>query len=316
MKVLASGGILWRKDKGELKVLLIHRTRYDDWSWPKGKVDKGEHISETAVREIREETGLKVTLGTKLYEIEYELEKNKTKLVHYWAVEITEKALKKQSFKPDEEVGALEWLTVKEAKKKLTYKHDVAPLDALVSLDKSGDLDTTALIILRHAKATPRDEWKKGEASRPLLAAGKEQAKALAGILKAYGPKLVVTSSWRRCMDTVLPFTQKHKVKLVERSQLSEFGAKNGPQRSKKLINNLVVANLPTVICSHRPALPVIVDSLDEYTPKNLKKAIAKITTLKPGSFYVLQIAKNSKGKSRIVSIELVEVQSQGSLNS
>ena len=308
MKVLAAGGILWRKDQGELKVLLIHRTRYDDWSWPKGKLDKGEHIAEAAVREIREETGLKVNLGTKLYEIEYELEKNKTKLVHYWAVEVTEKSLKKQTFKPDDEVGALAWMSVKEAKKKLTYKHDVAPLDALVSLDRSNDLATKPVIILRHAKATPRDEWKKGEASRPLLPAGKEQAAILKSVLAAYGPKLVVTSSWRRCLDTVLPFVQKSKAKLVERSQLSEFGAKNGPQRSRKLIQNLVVANIATVICSHRPALPVIIDSLDEYAPKTLKKALDKITGLKPGSFYVLQMAKNAKGKSRIVSIELVEV--------
>mgnify|MGYP000185391626 CR=1 FL=1 len=56
MAVVAAGAILWRKEKNTLKVLLIHRGRYDDWSWPKGKLDKGEGVSEAAVREIKEET--------------------------------------------------------------------------------------------------------------------------------------------------------------------------------------------------------------------------------------------------------------------
>ena len=63
MAVVAAGAILWRKEKNTLKVLLIHRGRYDDWSWPKGKLDKGEGISEAAVREIKEETGIKISLG-------------------------------------------------------------------------------------------------------------------------------------------------------------------------------------------------------------------------------------------------------------
>jgi 8-oxo-dGTP diphosphatase len=308
MKVLAAGGILWRKDQGELKVLLIHRTRYDDWSWPKGKLDKGEHIVECAVREIKEETGLKVHLGPKLYEIEYELEKNKTKLVHYWSAQVTDNALKKQNFKPDDEVGALQWMTVKEAKKKLTYKHDVAPLNVLITLDKSGALETKPLVVLRHAKATPRTDWSKGEASRPLLPAGKEQAAQLRGILASYGVKRVVTSKWRRCMDTVKPFVEKHKVKLIERSQLSELGAKNGPQRTHKLVHSLVESQVGTVLCSHRPALPIIVEALDEYAPKPIRKHLSEMTTLRPGSFYVIYFTKNNRGNFKIAALEQVEV--------
>ncbi|NBR77983.1 MAG: NUDIX domain-containing protein, partial [Microbacteriaceae bacterium] len=80
MIVQAAGALLWRRENGVLKVLLIHRDRYDDWSWPKGKLDKGESISEAAVREIHEETGLKVCLGVKLQEIEYKLDNGQRKI--------------------------------------------------------------------------------------------------------------------------------------------------------------------------------------------------------------------------------------------
>jgi len=60
MTILAAGAILWREEKGQLLVALIHRSRHNDWSWPKGKVDPGELLPETAVREIAEETGLAI----------------------------------------------------------------------------------------------------------------------------------------------------------------------------------------------------------------------------------------------------------------
>ncbi|NBS85923.1 MAG: NUDIX hydrolase [Micrococcales bacterium] len=202
MIVQAAGALLWRRENGVLKVLLIHRDRYDDWSWPKGKLDKGESISEAAVREIHEETGLKVCLGVKLQEIEYKLDNGQRKIVHYWAAEVTDKALAQQNFVPDEEVGSLEWFTLPDAKKKLTYKHDVDPLKTLQVLDSNDQLETKPLIVLRHAKATPRANWVRGESTRPLLPIGRVQAAALTNILAAYGPKTVLTSRWKRCIET------------------------------------------------------------------------------------------------------------------
>ena len=49
-----------------LQVALVHRPRYDDWSWPKGKLDPGEEWPVAAVREVWEETGLRVRLGAPL----------------------------------------------------------------------------------------------------------------------------------------------------------------------------------------------------------------------------------------------------------
>ena len=105
MRVVAAGAILWRIEKGDLKVAIIHRARYDDWSWPKGKLDKGETIAEAAVREIREETGLRVYLGVPLAEIHYSLPNGSDKEVHYWAARVSDKALADSNFKPSEEIG-------------------------------------------------------------------------------------------------------------------------------------------------------------------------------------------------------------------
>jgi 8-oxo-dGTP pyrophosphatase MutT (NUDIX family)/phosphohistidine phosphatase SixA len=307
MPVVAAGAILWRKEKDSLKVLLIHRGRYDDWSWPKGKLDKGEGVSEAAVREIREETGIKVSLGPKLFESKYLLANGSKKVVHYWSAKVTDSALKKQKFKPDEEVSSIKWVSIAEARKLLTYTHDNDPLDALVKLEQANSLDTRAVIILRHAKATPRDQWKKGEATRPLLPLGLIQAAALATTLKAFSPKLVVTSSWKRCMDTVLPYLNKHKSKLVERSQLTELGAKNGPKRTVKLVHKLVETGKSVVICSHRPALPTIVKAFGSYADKAQRKELEDVLAMKPGQMYVLHFTKNKgKKKGKIVAIESI----------
>jgi len=305
MPVVAAGAILWRKEKGELRVLMIHRSRYDDWSWPKGKLDKGETVSEAAVREIREETGLKVSLGVKLFVSEYKLDNGSKKVVHYWAAEVTDEALKRQKFVPDDEVSTFEWLTVAEAKKRMSYKHDNDPLKALIALDGKDQLETRPFIVLRHAKATTRSDWPKGEATRPLLKQGLTQAQALSNILNAYGPKLVVSSRWKRCLDTVQPFKAKHKIKLVERSQLSELGAKNGPQRTHKLINNLVDTGKRVVVCSHRPALPTIIEALGEYGDKSQRKELEEALILKPADMCVVHLTQGTgKKKAKIVGIE------------
>jgi 8-oxo-dGTP diphosphatase len=304
MIVVAAGALLWRRENGVLKVLLIHRDRYDDWSWPKGKLDKGEAISEAAVREIKEETGLTVSLGVKLYELEYKLDNGNRKVVHYWAAHVTDKALAQQNFVPDEEVAELEWLTVPEAKKRLTYKHDIDPLKLLQSLDESDHLDTKALIVLRHAKATPRSDWPKGEATRPLLPIGRVQAAALTNILAAYGPKTVLTSRWQRCLDTVTPFISHYKVRLVKRSLLSERGAKLSPIRTRKLVKKFAKRKGGLVICSHRPALPTILNAISIFGDDEQQEMLTRAQTMKPGELYVIHLAKHPAAGSAIVGIE------------
>ena len=83
--VRAAGAVVTRKG-GD--VLLVHRPRYDDWSFPKGKLDPGEHAVTAAVREVAEETGLDVRLGPPLPGQRYRLANGRTKAVSYWTARV------------------------------------------------------------------------------------------------------------------------------------------------------------------------------------------------------------------------------------
>ena len=308
--VVAAGAILWRLENNELKVAIIHRARYNDWSWPKGKLDKGETVAQAAVREIREETGLKVTLGVHLAEINYQLPNGGDKQVHYWAAKVSDKALAGSKFKPSEEVEKVDWKTVAHARKLLSYEFDYVPLNNLVSLYDAGLLDTKPLIVLRHAKAMARADWRGGKAvddgRRPLHDFGKQQAKALISTIGAFGPKQVVTSPWKRCKDTVAPYAMKKKLAIIERHQLSELGNAKRPSRTSDVIQDFVIRNKSVVICSHRPSLPTIFKTISTYAPLSLRKQINEATTLRPGQMLVAHVNRTGK-KPRIVAVELHE---------
>ena len=64
--VQAAGGVVVRDGADGPEVLLVHRPAYDDWSFPKGKLEPGESDEECAVREVEEETGLRCALGREL----------------------------------------------------------------------------------------------------------------------------------------------------------------------------------------------------------------------------------------------------------
>ena len=129
--VLAAGAVCWRLIDGAARVLVVHRTQHKDVSLPKGKVDPGETLPQTAVREIAEETGLAVTLGAPLGVVEYLLPNGREKIVHYWSVEVHDHMLEIAKFTPNDEIAALEWLPIGKASKKLSYEHDREVIDRL-----------------------------------------------------------------------------------------------------------------------------------------------------------------------------------------
>lgn len=126
-QVLAAGGLIWRAEAdGNTTVLLVHRPRYDDWSFPKGKADGDETLEQTARREVFEEVGLRVKLGPWLDDVAYRDHKGRSKVVRYWAMTPAD-----GSFEPNDEVDQVTWVSLEEARDLLTYAHDVALLDAL-----------------------------------------------------------------------------------------------------------------------------------------------------------------------------------------
>lgn len=302
MTIYAAGVVCWREQDGKLEVALVHREVYKDWGFPKGKLDPGEQLPETAVREVLEESGFKVRLGRKLGVINYQVGEGLDKEVHYWASRVTDKAIAKQKFVPNKEIAKVEWIAAKEALTLLSYEHDQNLLQQVIQLHKAKELETRALIVLRHAKATVRSEWKGQEAKRPLLSEGKLQAKALIPLIAAYGPRRLITSPWVRCHDTIAPYSEARKQKLIERHQLTELGNKKRPARTQDVVTDLLGTSKSGLICSHRPALPSILQPFSAMAAKDLRKEIEAGSALEPAEFLVLRITLSAKPK--VVGVE------------
>lgn len=131
-QILAAGGIIIDESSDSRRVLLVHRPQYDDWSFPKGKLDPGETVEEAAIREVREETGLKCRIVRKLAVSRYLSRKRHKgrlipKVVHYFLMERSSRRIKV----PGDEVDIALWVELDEASQKLTYAQDKKLLDLL-----------------------------------------------------------------------------------------------------------------------------------------------------------------------------------------
>ena len=109
------------------RVVLVHRPRYDDWTFPKGKLDPGESFEDAALREVEEETGVRCSLGRELPAVRYEV-KGRPKLVRYWLMTPRSET----PFVPNDETDDLRWVTPAEARELLSYDRDREVLAAAV----------------------------------------------------------------------------------------------------------------------------------------------------------------------------------------
>jgi 8-oxo-dGTP diphosphatase len=118
--VRAAGGIVWRRGRQGPEVVLVHRPAYDDWSFPKGKLERGEDEVTAALREVEEETGLRVRLGGDLGTIAYRDAKGRPKIVRYFEMRPSDG----EPLSPANEVDDARWLSLDRAADALTYDHD------------------------------------------------------------------------------------------------------------------------------------------------------------------------------------------------
>ena len=128
-EVRAAGGVIWRMSAGAIEVALVHRPKYRDWTFPKGKLELGETDEQAAHREVLEETGFECVLGRELSPVRYRDAKNRVKQVRYWEMTIAS-----GSFLANDEVDELAWLPLAEAGSRLTYAHDADLLVAFARL--------------------------------------------------------------------------------------------------------------------------------------------------------------------------------------
>ena len=301
--VYAAGAVIWRLVDGKLHILVIHRTAYADVTLPKGKVDPGEMLAETAVREVFEETGIRVALGVPIGVSRYQLPNKRQKIVHYWAAEATEGAIRSSAFVPNKEVAALEWVTPKRARSHLSYPVDAEILENFLTIVDDAVLQTFPLIILRHGKAVGRDAWSGPDAQRPLTARGARQANAIVGPLLAFGVRKVLSSNAVRCVTTVTPLAAALGKPIHRTEQLNQDAWEEGRADIRALVGKRVRSRKAAVLCSHGPVLPDIMSEIALATGTLRGSYLGSASDLEVAAFSVVHLSATNPG-SGIVAIE------------
>lgn len=301
--VYAAGGVVWRIVDDKLRILLIHRTKYRDVTLPKGKVDPGEMLAETAAREIHEETGIRVSLGVPVGVSRYRLPSKRTKIVHYWAAEATDIAIRASAFVPNKEIAALEWVTPKKARGRLSYPVDVEIVENFLRLVDEGVLRTFPVIALRHAKALAREEWEGRDAARPLAPRGKRQADSIVGPLSAFGARKLVSSPATRCVKSIAPLAASLGRKIETTRLISQDAWEEGRSDARTVVGERVRARKPAVLCTHGPVLPEILSEVALATGTLRGSYLGSASALEPAAFSVVHLSVDNPG-SGIVAIE------------
>ncbi len=254
--IKAAGAVAWRPGPGgEPEILLVHRKKYDDWSLPKGKLEPGELLPVTAVREVLEEGGARLALGRRLISVRYSVG-GRPKRVHYWAARVL--SVDDQAV-PNAEVDEVAWVPAARATDKVSYHHDHGVLADFAARPPG----TVPLILLRHAKARPKDAWRHADADRPLDDSGRADAKTLADLLACFAarPRLV-SSPAVRCTDTLRPLAELTGEEVREVPSLfihhSGTGAADSGPDPVSLVRAAIASGEPTVICAHRENIPVL----------------------------------------------------------
>ena len=248
--VLAAGALVWRLKNDKLQVLVVHRPRYDDWSFPKGKAEPGESMVLTAIREVAEETGRQIVLGRYLGKARRRLVSGRKKRTLYWAAQVLPEAGPgeglRAAVKPasKREIDKVRWWKVEKAARKLTHADDKRLLARLVDWYESGQLQVHSLVLVRHAKAVSRATWGYGinsEITRPLvMGRGQAQARDVAALLSAYGVGELVSSPWRRCVDTLAPYAHGCGLDLRSDEAFTEVSALMAPELMQASFRDLL----------------------------------------------------------------------------
>ena len=331
--VLAAGALVWRLKNDKLQVLVVHRPRYDDWSFPKGKAEPGESMVLTAIREVAEETGRQIVLGRYLGKARRRLVSGRKKRTLYWAAQVLPEAGPgeglRAAVKPasKREIDKVRWWKAEKAARKLTHADDKRLLARLVDWYESGQLQVHSLVLVRHAKAVSRATWGYGinsEITRPLvMGRGQAQARDVAALLSAYGVGELVSSPWKRCVDTLAPYAHGCGLDLHSDEAFTEVSALTAPELMQASFRDLLERgsaldgppepeavgpqgrepglalaeqpepSYPLALCVHRPCLPLLFETLREYMgPELTTKLPDSDPWLRPGQAVVVHLRR------------------------
>jgi 8-oxo-(d)GTP phosphatase len=214
--VRAAGGLITREGPKGTEVVLVHRPRYDDWSFPKGKLDPGEGELEAALREVEEETGLRVRPGVDLGVISYVDAHARQKVVRYWQMDPPAGA----DVRGMNEIDDARWLALDEARTTLSYPHDRLLLRRLAGEPPADDV--VPIYVIRHTEAGERETWREPDELRPMSKTGREQALKLWASLKDVAFTRLLSSPFIRCIQTLEPFSDALGIDITIARELAE----------------------------------------------------------------------------------------------
>jgi len=246
--VRAAGGIVLRGEEADRSVALVHRPRYDDWSFPKGKLDDGEDDATAALREVQEETGLRCHLGPVVGTVTYRDRRGRPKVVRYFQMDADGGA-----FAPNPEVDELRWVPVEDAARLLSYAHDRRLLRRVL-----GGAPAYALYVVRHAKAGIRAAWTAPDQERPLTRRGRKQARRLVERFQGLEIERIVSSPFLRCVQTVEPLAEARGLPVEAATELRE-----GANVDELLQAIESFSDRPTVVCGHGREIESMIDRLE-----------------------------------------------------
>jgi 8-oxo-dGTP pyrophosphatase MutT (NUDIX family)/phosphohistidine phosphatase SixA len=289
-QIRAAGAVLWRPAGRGVQVALVHRPKYDDWSFAKGKLEPGEHVLLAAEREVREETGLRITLGRRLPPVRY-LVDGLRKRVDYW---VARASASSGQFVANSEVDRVDWVAAGQAGRRLSYDHDVQLLTDFCA----GPRQTVPLILVRHASAGAKSQWAADDQARPLDEHGQQQATALSRLLACFGAGRVLSSPAERCVATVRPFADCTGAQVeVEpafgvpdasaKKSVRQAAAEALGQAAARAAASAAADDRPVVICAHRENIPRMLAAVCD----RLGAAVPAGPPLRKAGFWVLHRA-------------------------
>jgi 8-oxo-(d)GTP phosphatase len=295
--VLAAGAVCWREGAdGVVEILLVHRTQHQDTSLPKGKVDPGETLPQTAVREIAEETGLAIGLGAPLGDVDYVLPSGRPKRVSYWAAAVDDDAIANSTFAANDEIERLSWMTLADARGVLSYPHDVDVIDRFDELHRAGHARTFAIIALRHGKAVPAEHWDGPDATRPLLQRGVDQAAGVAPGIAAFRPERLYSSPALRCRSTIAPTAGATGLEVALKPGISQDEYAADGARVGRIVAKRLRRGRTAVLCSHGPVLPQIIAAAAAGASPDQGALLRRAASLATGEYAVLHIPVDDPG--------------------
>lgn len=258
----------------------MHRPAFGDWSLPKGKSRRGEHVLVTALREVAEETGHRPRLGPYLTASRYRVTargRPAEKTVHYWAMRAVGGC-----FRPSDEVDDLRWLPLAEARRLVSLPRDARVLHSF-SLAAIG---TAPLVILRHGPTAAHRKGR-GPASPALDDAGREQAARLVEVLVGVGARRLLAADVPACTQMLEPFAAASGLQLERTPRLTAHGFR-ADERAITAELRATAASLAgdgaLVVCGQRRVVTAVVSLLgrpDGHRPRHLR-------VVKKGGWWVL----------------------------